>query len=404
VERLVDIIIVRSNSVTHESRLIRVIKSLSKRYRLRVLGWNREGIPEDVRKKIIKKTFRSDDNNNDNNDNTDTNNSPIFSMFKLRAPHGKPALICYLPLLFYFPLFWAWVFIGLIMHRPRVVHACDLDTVVPCYIYKKIFRKTMVFEIVDRYAMTQLYPLTPKKFRLLFLFLNWLEEGFSKRADLLMTLSENVLASFHAKPRNSVTILNCPEDYINNRTNGGGKKTNGSNGLRIMYGGQIMAGRGLEHIASAVMDIDNVIMCVYGKIVDKALLNSITTVQNVIYRGFLQQYDDYHNALLDADVIVAIYTEDTPSHPLTMHNKVLEAMMSGVPIITNFSSDFVNEIGFGIIVEYGNIEQIKSAIITLRDNPELRKRLGDNGRKAFVEKYNWGIMEQKLYEVYQELY
>jgi glycosyltransferase involved in cell wall biosynthesis len=165
-----------------------------------------------------------------------------------------------------------------------------------------------------------------------------------------------------------------------------------------------MAGRGLEHIASAVKDIDNVIMCVYGKIVDEGLVKSITAVQNVIYRGFLQQYDEYHNALLDADVIVAIYTEDTPSHPLTMHNKVLEAMMSGVPIITNFSSDFVNEIGFGIIVEYGNIEQIRSAIISLRDNPELRKRLGDNGRKAFVEKYNWGIMEQKLYEVYQELY
>jgi glycosyltransferase involved in cell wall biosynthesis len=78
-------------------------------------------------------------------------------------------------------------------------------------------------------------------------------------------------------------------------------------------------------------------------------------------------------------------------------------MMSGVPIITNFSSDLVNEIGFGIVVEYGNVEQIRSAIITLRDNPALRKRLGHNGRKAFAEKYNWGIMEQKLYEVYQEL-
>jgi glycosyltransferase involved in cell wall biosynthesis len=400
VERLVDIIIVRSNSVTHESRLIRVIKSLSKRYRLRVLGWNREGIPEDVRKKIIKKTFSFDD---DNSDNPNTNNNLKFNIFKLRAPHGKPTLICYLPLLFYFPLFWAWVFIGLIIHRPRVVHACDLDTVVPCYIYKKIFRKKMVFEIVDRYAMTQLYPLISKKFRLLFLFLNWLEEVFGNRADLLMTLSENVLASFHAKPRNNVTILNCPEDYINNRTNSERKKTIGNNDLRIMYGGQIMAGRGLEHIASAVKDIDNVIMCVYGMIVDEGLLKSITAVQNVIYRGFLQQYDDYHNALLDADVIVAIYTEGTPSHMLTMHNKVLEAMMSGVPIITNFSSDFVNEIGFGIIVKYGNIEQIKSAIITLRDNPELRKRLGDNGRKAFVEKYNWGIMEQKLYEAYSEI-
>jgi glycosyltransferase involved in cell wall biosynthesis len=86
-----------------------------------------------------------------------------------------------------------------------------------------------------------------------------------------------------------------------------------------------------------------------------------------------------------------------------MHNKVLEAMMAGVPIITNLSSDFINEIGFGIIVEYGNVEQIRSAIITLRDNRGLQKRLGDNGRKAFVEKYNWAVMEKKLYEVYEDL-
>jgi glycosyltransferase involved in cell wall biosynthesis len=149
--------------------------------------------------------------------------------------------------------------------------------------------------------------------------------------------------------------------------------------------------------------MDNVMLCVYGQIIDQRLLDFITTTRNVIYGGFLRLYDDYHNALLDADIIVAIYTEGTPSHQLTMHNKVLEAMMAGVPIITNLSSDFINEIGFGIIVEYGNIEQVRSAIITLRDNPDLRKRLGDNGRRAFVEKYNWGVMEQKLYEAYEDL-
>jgi glycosyltransferase involved in cell wall biosynthesis len=64
-----------------------------------------------------------------------------------------------------------------------------------------------------------------------------------------------------------------------------------------------------------------------------------------------------------------------------MHNKTLEAMMGGIPIIMNLSPEFVNEIGFGILIEYGNIGQIRSAIIRLRDDPELRKKLGSNGRK-----------------------
>lgn len=386
---MIDIMIVRTNSVTHESRLIRIIKSLSKRYSLRVLGWNRQGIPEELRKNIIEKTFplKNDGNN------------PVFNVFNLQAPYGKPTLFCYLPLLFFFPLFWIWVFVTLIIHRPKIVHACDLDAVLPCYIYAKLFRKKLVFEIVDRYAMTFI----PKKSRLLFSFLNWFEEFFSERSDLLLTLSDKVLASFHAKPKNSVTILNCPENHISNLGDFKGRKTYEDNVLRIMYGGPIMAGRGLEHVATAVKNMDNVMLCVYGQIIDQRLLDIITTTRNVIYGGFLRLYDDYHNALLDADIIVAIYTEGTPSHQLTMHNKVLEAMMAGVPIITNLSSDFVNEIGFGIIVEYGNVEQIRSAIITLRDNRGLQKRLGDNGRRAFVEKYNWGVMEKKLYEVYKDL-
>jgi hypothetical protein len=33
-----------------------------------------------------------------------------------------------------------------------VVHACDLDVILPCYVYKKLFRKKLVFDILDRYA------------------------------------------------------------------------------------------------------------------------------------------------------------------------------------------------------------------------------------------------------------
>jgi hypothetical protein len=121
----------------------------------------------------------------------------------------------------------------------------------------------------------------PNKFRLLFLFLNWLEEVFSNGADLPIILSENVLASFHAKPRNNVTILNCPEDYINNRTNSKRKKTNGNNDLRIMYGGQIMAGRGLEYVATALTNLSNVKLYVYGPIIDNELFGTITRVSNV---------------------------------------------------------------------------------------------------------------------------
>ena len=124
---------------------------------------------------------------------------------------------------------------------------------------------------------------------------------------------------------------------------------------------------------------------------------------DIEYKGFLPNYDDYQRAIIDTDALIAVYTREIIGNQVTMHNKTLEAMMGGIPIITNLSPEFVREIGFGIIVEYGNIDEITSAIKRLRDDPELRKRLGSNGRKAFLQKYNWAIMERRLYGIYENL-
>jgi len=79
-------------------------------------------------------------------------------------------------------------------------------------------------------------------------------------------------------------------------------------------------------------------------------------------------------------------------------------MMCGIPLITNMEQESVGtEVGCGIIVDYNNIDQIKEAIILLRDNEILRRKMGHNARRAFEEKYNWNRMEEKLYEIYGHL-
>ena len=159
----------------------------------------------------------------------------------------------------------------------------------------------------------------------------------------------------------------------------------------------------MEQISTALKNVDNVKLFLYGPVIDRELFDKITRLSNIEYKGFIRIHDEYLNAIISTDAIIAIYTEEVPSHHITMHNKTLEAMMGGIPIITNLSPALIKEIGFGIIVEYGNIGQIRSAIIKLRDDTNLRKTLGSNGRKAFLQSYNWGIMEAKLYELYEKL-
>ena len=44
-----------------------------------------------------------------------------------------------------------------------------------------------------------------------------------------------------------------------------------------------------------------------------------------------------------------------------------------------------------------------SSVDLLRDNPELRERLGRNALKATITKYNWQKEKEKLIDVYNRL-
>jgi glycosyltransferase involved in cell wall biosynthesis len=375
---MVDITYVRS--VAYDTTIVNVVRSLSKQYSAIFLGWNRQGIADHIKGEMLQKTFR-------------TGLHLRFIFLDLKGPYGRNLLRGYIPMILYLPLFWSWVFINLVTYRPKVVHAFDLDTVLPCYIYKKLFRKKLIFHIVDRYAMTFI----PKKFYTLYSIVNSFEEAFSKRSDILITVSDNVLKSFRKKPNTTAVILNCLEDHSN-------KRETAEDGILLLgYSGAIIEGRGLEQIATALMNLKNVKLYLYGPVIDKNLFQKINRLSSIEYKGFLRIHDEYLSAIINTDAIIAIYTGENPSHHVTMHNKTLEAMMGGIPIITNLSPELVKEIGFGIVVEYGNIDQIRSAITKLRDDPELRKRLGNNGRKAFLQKYNWRIMEAKLFDAYENL-
>ncbi|NMA31264.1 MAG: glycosyltransferase family 4 protein [Candidatus Methanofastidiosa archaeon] len=58
---------------------------------------------------------------------------------------------------------------------------------------------------------------------------------------------------------------------------------------------------------------------------------------------------------------------------------------------------------FGICVQPDNVEEISSAIRYLLDNPDVAKQMGQNGRRAVLEKFYWGIEEKKLIALYEEL-
>ena len=55
----------------------------------------------------------------------------------------------------------------------------------------------------------------------------------------------------------------------------------------------------------------------------------------------------------------------------------------------------------GIIVNPYDVGEIAEAICYLINNPDVAKIMGEKGRVAIEEKFNWTIEEKELYNLYE---
>lgn len=381
---MVDVVVIRSNSIIYSPRVRKIATSLGKKYDLLVLGWNREEASKEIINDYIAR----------------------LKLFNLRAPLGKPSLLLYIP------LFWIWILINLVLHKPKVVHACDLDTVLPCYLYKIMFRKRLVFDVCDRYAMAYISP----KRRIIYYMANTCEQLIARHSDVLITVAEKLLMTFRNRPKHTALIMNCAHDdnyaignqntqHVNkkHRIEEEKEEEKDDNVFSLLYTGNIVRNRGLEIVSCAIKDLKCIKFVIAGKPVDKRFLQELVHVPNVEYKG-LVLYHDVLELNHTSDAVVILYDLNIPNNKFAMPNKLFEAMMCQLPVITNVAPELVrDEVGCGIVVDYNNMHQIKEAIVTLRDNPSLRMELGRNGREAFLRKYNWASMEKELLGVYKNL-
>ena len=86
--------------------------------------------------------------------------------------------------------------------------------------------------------------------------------------------------------------------------------------------------------------------------------------------------------------------------------KMFEYMAAGIPVIaSNFPlwKEIVEVNNCGICVNPLDVNEIADAINYIIDNPEQTKQMGENGRRAVEEKYNWEREESKLLKIYEGL-
>jgi len=74
---------------------------------------------------------------------------------------------------------------------------------------------------------------------------------------------------------------------------------------------------------------------------------------------------------------------------------VIGAKVGAIPEVIEEGED-------GLLVKFGDVDQLVSTILHLLKNPELRKRMGEKGRRKVADRFNWRKNIGKIEDVFKE--
>jgi len=177
------------------------------------------------------------------------------------------------------------------------------------------------------------------------------------------------------------------------------EKFNRGNKFMVFFVGRASADKGLEYLIRACEGIDvQLVIAGIGPILEnlKALSEKLNV--NAVFTGFIS--DDEKYAIMKAcDVFVL------PSMAEVQPIVIIEAFTCGKTVIgTNRGGtpDMIENGTNGLLVEFGDVNALREAIIKLMKEKELKKTLSLNAKRS-SEKYSIENVAKKYLEIYEEL-
>jgi glycosyltransferase involved in cell wall biosynthesis len=87
-------------------------------------------------------------------------------------------------------------------------------------------------------------------------------------------------------------------------------------------------------------------------------------------------------------------------------SKLLQAIMCGKPVLVHRGTSTAVKVlnaNCGIVVDAHNVEEIRRAILCLKENKAIYEKMGINARNAYDKIYGWQIMRQRILDLYSEI-
>jgi glycosyltransferase involved in cell wall biosynthesis len=231
-----------------------------------------------------------------------------------------------------------------------------------------------------------------------------LDLSIVRRADAVILADDSRREQIaEATPRHLGVIYNTPSDVFGQIHPA--ERPAGSV-LHMAYIGLLQAERGLLQMLEVLKRHPEWTLDLAGFGGDQErILASAAGLMNVKWHGRIP-YERALQLSAAADALFATYDPAIPNHRYASPNKLFEAMMLGKPVLvcshTNMDR-IVAGVDCGLILPYDDIPALEAALARLASDAALRRRLGENARRAYEESYSWARMQARLSALYTSL-
>nr|WP_303715908.1 glycosyltransferase family 4 protein [Methanoculleus marisnigri] len=291
-----------------------------------------------------------------------------------------------------------------------VIHCHEPDALLIALLVKAVSGRKVVYDIHEHWPSEIPFDLGLPKATVLTGILESLlspvEVGLARFADAKIAVSESVAERFRGNGREPVIISNF--------------SVAGS----VLPASQMGSGHGVMYMAGNMQLFHGIRECIsaMSKVTAKYPDLSLTLVGNVredvgaiaartdprpeiTLTGYLP-YREMYETLCTGSVGLLVFQPDYYNAYIGLPNKLFDYMLCGLPVVASDFPEIRKVVGgaeCGVLVDPTDPDAIAEAIVYLLENPDEARRMGENGRRAVEERYNWGKEEVRLLSLYRSL-
>lgn len=284
-------------------------------------------------------------------------------------------------------------------HRFDILHACDLDTLLPALYCKAFYKKRLVYDIFDFYA--DMLRSTPAP---LVKMLRKLELWGIGKADAVILADDSRREQIAgSRPKRLEVIYNTLDESQYALPDPPPVR---QEILTLAYIGLLQRERGLFELLELLGRHPEWSLELGGSGGEADELQRLaSSLSNVRWHGRVP-HETAMALNAAADLLLATFDPAIPNHRYSSSNKLFEAMLLGKPILVAQDTNMdrlVEAYSCGAVIAYGQPASLEAALLRFQTDPHYRQSCGENARRAYETRFNWPEMERRLLALYREV-